>query len=91
MSNNVTFAGWMGSMWLYTVLRFGVFGLLWVILWAVGLEPILAGIIAAFASVPISYVALQVPRQRFAQKIEQRIAARRDARDALDSELDPDA
>lgn len=81
----------MTSMWLYTLLRFGLFAVLWLVLWLIGLEPVLAGIIAAFASVPISYFALQVPRQRFAAKIEQRLAARREAQDQLDRDLDPGA
>jgi hypothetical protein len=79
----------MGSMWLYTVLRFGLFGVLCLILWLVGLPVVFAAVLAAVASLPISYVVLKVPRQRFADNIEARAAQRRQARAEFDHELDP--
>lgn len=85
----VSFGGWMGSMWLYTLLRIALFLVLWALCyWAFGIEGFIAAVIAAFASIPLSYFLLAVPRQRFAAKIEQRVEARREERARLDDELD---
>jgi O-antigen ligase len=85
-----TFAGWMGSMWLYTILRFGLFFALWGVLVLAGLPGLLAALVAVVLSLPLSYVLLARPRARFAANIEQRINARREGRAELDQELSGD-
>ena len=76
-------------MWLYTVLRFGMFFALWGIVYLLGLRGLLAPTVALFLSVPLSFVLLAKPRAAFAQQIEARIEAHRAARAELDSKLDP--
>ncbi|MDT4981864.1 MAG: hypothetical protein QOG07_3743, partial [Pseudonocardiales bacterium] len=83
-SKQPSFAGWMGSMWLFTILRFGLFVVLWGLLHLAGLEALLAGLLAAVLSVPLGYVLLQRPRARFAANLEQRVNARRESRTELD-------
>lgn len=85
------FGSWMGSMWLYTLLRFALFFVLWGILLLVGLGGLLAAGIAILLSVPLSFVLLSRPRQRFAANIEARVNANRQRRAHLDHELDPDS
>lgn len=82
-----TFAGWMGSMWLYTALRIGLFLALWGIVVLAGLHAFIGAIVAAVISAPLSYVLLARPRARLAATIEARMAARREDRAALDAEL----
>jgi O-antigen ligase len=89
-----TFAGWMGSMWLYTILRFGLFFALWGLLVLAGLHGFIAAVIAIVLSLPLSYVLLARPRARFAANIEQRVNAHRESRAELDQKLsgeDPSA
>ena len=59
----VSFGGWMGSMWLYTGLRFGLFFALWGIVLLTGVGTLLAAIIALVLSVPLSLVLLAKPRR----------------------------
>ena len=82
-----TFAAWMGSMWLYTILRFGLFFGLWGLLVLAGLDGLLGALVAVALSVPLSYVVLSVPRARFAANVERRVNARRDHRTDLDEKL----
>jgi hypothetical protein len=82
-----SFSTWMGSMWLYTVLRFGLFLVLWGVLYAAGLSGLIGGLLAVVLSVPLSYVLLARPRARLAATVEQRIAAQRATRAALDDKL----
>jgi predicted lipid-binding transport protein (Tim44 family) len=82
-----TFGGWMGSMWLYTILRFALFGALWGLLYLVGLHSIFGVLIAAALSIPLSYVLLSRPRARFAAQLEARVNARREQRADLDDKL----
>jgi hypothetical protein len=86
-----TFGRWMGSMWLYTLLRFGLFFALWGLLYLVGVHGFLAPLIALVLSVPLSFVLLAKPRERFTRQLELRVEARRVDRERLDAELDPDA
>lgn len=88
-SHGPRFLDWMGSLWGYTLLRFGMFFALWGILVLVGLGGLLAPLIALVISVPLSYVLLSGPRNRVAHNIEARIAASRHARADLDARLDP--
>jgi hypothetical protein len=85
-----SFAGWMGSMWLYTILRFGLFFALWGLLLLTGLGGLVAAAVALALSVPLSFVLLAAPRHRFAANVERRVNARRAERDHLDAELDAD-
>jgi hypothetical protein len=87
----VKFSGWMGSMWLYTVLRIALFLALWGILVLLGLHGLVGGAVAAVLSIPLSFVLLSVPRQRFAAKIEQRVDEKREEKARLDEELNPDS
>jgi Protein of unknown function (DUF4229) len=82
-----TFAGWLGSMWLYTILRFGLFLALWGLLVLAGLHGFVGALVAVVLSVPLSFVLLSVPRARFAANLEQRINAHRESRSELDQEL----
>ena len=86
-----TFRGWMGSLWLYTVLRFGMFLVLWGLLYLLGVGPLTAALIGLILSIPLAYVLLARPRARVAQNIEQRVQARQHYREHLDAQLDPDA
>jgi hypothetical protein len=86
-----TFGRWMGSMWLYTVLRFALFFALWGIVLLLGLRGLFAAFVALVLSVPLSFVLLAKPRAAFARQIEARVEARRVERAKLDAELDPDA
>lgn len=86
-----SFKGWMGSMWLYTILRFGLFFALWGILVLVGLHGFVAPAVALVLSVPLSLVLLSRPRANFTRHLEARLDARRAERAELDVRLDPDA
>lgn len=86
-----TFGAWMGSMWLYTTLRFGLFGVLWGILYLVGLNGYLAALIGLVLSVPLSFLLLAKPRARFTAQLEARVNHRRVQLDDLEEQLDPDA
>jgi len=85
-----TFGAWMGSMWAYTLLRFGLFALLWLVFTVAGLGALIAAVIAAVVSIPLSYVLLARPRAKFAATIEQRLEAARAERAALDQQLSGD-
>src|SRR3954447_24400150 len=85
-----TFARWMGSMWLYSILRFGLFFALWGLMELVGLHGLFAALVGLVLSIPLGLVLLQRPRAAVAGNIEQRINARRAAREDLDARLDPD-
>lgn len=85
-----SFAGWMGSMWLYTALRFGMFFALWGILYLLHVHGFLAPLVALVLSVPLSLVLLAKPRAQFARQLEARVEARRAARAELDAELNPE-
>jgi O-antigen ligase len=79
----------MGSMWLYTLLRFALFFALWGLLLLIGLRGLLAPLIALVLSVPLSLVLLARPRAAFTRQLEMRVAARRAERERLDSDLEP--
>jgi hypothetical protein len=77
----------MGAFWLYTLLRFGLFGVLFGLLWLLGVRSLLGAVIALVLSIPLSYVLLARPRAALAQTIEQRVAARRTRQAELDAGL----
>jgi Protein of unknown function (DUF4229) len=83
-----TFAGWMGSMWAYTILRFALFFALWGIVVLLGVHGLFAALLALVLSVPLSFVLLARPRAAFARQLEARVDARRAARVELDAKLD---
>jgi hypothetical protein len=76
-------------MWLYTLLRFGLFFALWGLLVLIGVHGFLAPVLALVLSVPLSLVLLARPRARFTRQLEARIEARQVERDELDSRLEP--
>jgi hypothetical protein len=77
----------MGVFWLYTLLRFGLFGVLFGLLWLLGVRGLLGALIALVLSVPLSYVLLARPRAALANTIEQRVAARRTQHADVDAQL----
>lgn len=77
-------------MWLYTILRFGLFFALWGILELLGVHGFLAPILALVLSVPLSFVLLARPRAMFTRQLEARIDARKQAREDFDARLEPD-
>ena len=85
-----SFRRWMGTMWLYTLLRVALFLVLFGLLWVLGVTGFLGAVIALALSLPLSYVLLAKPRQAFAAQIEQRIEARRARQADLDAKLSGD-
>ena len=79
-----------GALWLYTILRFLVFGILFGLLWLVGVPAFLAAVLALFLSVPLSYVLLAKPRAALAETVEARLSARRARSEDLSSRLKGD-
>jgi hypothetical protein len=88
-NGGTSFKSWMGSMWLYTLLRFALFFALWGLMVLVGLHGLIAPLVALVLSVPLALVLLAAPRARFAANLESRVNARHDERGKLDAELDP--
>jgi len=78
----------MGSMWLYTILRFGLFFALWGILVLLGVHGFLAPMLALILSVPLSFVLLARPRARFTRQLEARVAQRKADRAVFDARLE---
>ena len=76
-----------GAMWLYTVLRFGLFLALWGLLWVARVPGLLAAVIAVILSMPLSYILLSKQRARLAANLEARMAARQAQRHNLDAQL----
>lgn len=85
-----SFGGWLGSMWLYSGLRFGMFFVLWGLLALAGLRGLLAALIAVVLSVPLSLVLLRKPRANFSRQLEARMDARQVHRQELDARLQAD-
>jgi hypothetical protein len=56
-------------------------------LWLARVPGFLAAVIAVFLSVPLSFVLLRKPRERFARNIELRVNARRNREQDLDKKL----
>jgi hypothetical protein len=78
----------MGSMWLYTILRFGLFFALWGILELLGVHGFLAPMVALVLSVPLSFVLLAKPRRMFTRQLEARVELRKQQRAAFDARLE---
>jgi hypothetical protein len=64
------------AFWVYTLARFALFGVLWAILWLVGVPWLFAAMIAIVVSVPLSWFLLAKPRLAFAATIEARVSQR---------------
>ncbi|MEO7260857.1 MAG: DUF4229 domain-containing protein [Jatrophihabitantaceae bacterium] len=77
----------LGAMWLYTVLRFGLFLALWGLLWVARVPGLLAATIALVLSIPLSYILLRKQRARLAANLEARVTARQAQRHNLDAQL----
>jgi hypothetical protein len=77
----------LGAMWLYTLLRFGLFLVLWALLWLARVPGLLAGLIAVVLSVPLSFVLLRRQRERVAANLQQRIIARQAQQHQFDARL----
>jgi hypothetical protein len=75
-------------MWLYTILRFGLFFALWGILVLLGVHGFLAPMLALILSVPLSFVLLARPRARFTRQLEARVAQRKADRAVFDARLE---
>lgn len=74
-------------MWLYTLLRFGLFFAIWGLLWLARVPALLAALIALVLSVPLSLVLLRKQRARVAANLEWRVSARQAQRRDLDVKL----
>ncbi|HEX8079792.1 MAG TPA: DUF4229 domain-containing protein [Jatrophihabitans sp.] len=81
----------LGAMWLYTVLRFGLFLALWGLLWVARVPGLLAATIALVLSIPLSYILLRKQRERLAANLEARVAAKQAQRHNLDAQLTGEA
>ena len=80
----------LGAMWLYTVLRFGLFLALWGLLFVARVPSLLAATIALVLSIPLSYILLRKQRDRLAATLEARVTARQAQRHDLDAQLTGD-
>ena len=71
-------------------MRFLVFGILFGLLWLVGVPAFLAAVLGLLLSVPLSYVLLAKPRAALAKTVEARLRARRARSEELSSRLKGD-
>ena len=76
------------AFWVYTLARFALFGVLWVVLWLVGVPYLFAALIAIVVSVPLSWFLLAKPRLAFAATIEARVGQRRERSAELGQRLE---
>jgi hypothetical protein len=86
-----SFKDWMGSLWLYTLLRFGMFFALWGILWAVGLKGFPGVLLALVISIPLSLFLLAKPRDRMTRQMELRMQQRQVDRARIDADLEAES
>jgi len=77
----------LGAMWLYTLLRFGIFFALGALLWLARVPGLLAALIALVLSVPLSFVLLRKQREKMAANLEQRVMARQAREYEMDARL----
>lgn len=56
--------------WIYTALRVAVFGILYGLLWLVGVRDLLGAALALVLSVPLSYALLARPRAALAAALQ---------------------
>lgn len=72
----------------YTLLRIGLFALIFVILMLVGLEPWIAALVAAAVGFCVSYIFFRPLRQEVADELAEARAPRRAARGGVVSDED---
>jgi hypothetical protein len=77
----------LGALWVYSLLRFGMFFILWGLLWLVRVPGFLAAVISLALSIPLSFVLLRKQRDRMARNLELRVEARRSKQHELDEKL----
>ena len=77
----------MSVMWIYTILRFGLFFVLWGLLALFNVRGYVGAGLALLLSIPLSWVLLSRPRQAFANNLEQRVQYRVEQKSALDAQL----
>jgi hypothetical protein len=77
-------------MWLYSLLRFGLFFAIWGLLYLFGAGVWLGALIALVLSVPLSLVLLAKPRARLAANLDARMTERQQRAADLDAQLNPD-
>lgn len=77
----------MSVMWVYTLLRFGLFFVLWGLLALFNVRGYVGAGIALILSIPLSWVLLSRPRQAFAANLEQRVQYRVQQKSVLDAQL----
>lgn len=77
----------LGALWVYSLLRFGMFFILWGVLWLVRVPGFLAAVISLVLSIPLSFVLLRKQRERMARNLELRVEARRAKQHELDERL----
>lgn len=78
----------MGALWLYTILRFGLFAAIWAILYLIGLQWFIAALAALGLSIPLSIVLLAKPRAMLSETIEQRLERQKERRADFDARLE---
>lgn len=80
-------ASTLGAMWLFTLMRFGVFGVIFVLL-LLGRVPLFwAGVVALVLSIPISFVLLNRQRQKLVDNLAARMTAHQARSATLDEQL----
>jgi hypothetical protein len=77
----------LAALWVYTLLRIALFGVLFGVLWLFGVRGLLGAIIALLLSVPLSFVLLARPRQALVAGVTGQVEARRARTNELDARL----
>ena len=77
----------LAALWVYTLLRIALFGVLFGVLWLFGVRGLLGAIIALLLSVPLSFVLLARPRQALVAGVTGQVEARRARTSELDARL----
>lgn len=77
--------------WIYTLARVAVFAAIFGLLYAFGLQGLLAAALAVLLSVPISFVVLAKPRAALAESVQRRLERRDRAAADLDAQLGGDS
>jgi hypothetical protein len=77
----------LAALWVYTLLRIALFGVLFGLLWLFGVRGLLGAIVALVLSVPLSFVLLARPRQALVAGVTGQVEARRVRTSELDARL----
>ena len=77
----------LAALWVYTLLRIALFGVLFGVLWLFGVRGLLGAIIALLLSVPLSFVLLARPRQALVAGVTGQVEARRARTSELNAQL----